>query len=77
MADRYLQTKAGPGEAKSPPMSATEFEATPEFDIFRRGMKQLLKVSKAQLDARVKAEKEASPRAGNPNAPGRKRDLEK
>ena len=38
-----------------------------------RAMKKLMAVPKAVVDARVKAAKEASPRAGNPDAPGRKR----
>ncbi|MGA2711608.1 MAG: hypothetical protein ABSG41_00755 [Bryobacteraceae bacterium] len=36
-------------------------------------MKKLLAVPKAVVDARVKAAKETSPRAGNPKAAGRKR----
>jgi hypothetical protein len=62
----------GAREAHGPPFSRTRFEATPEFERFKRGMKKLLAVPKAVLDARVKAAKEASPRAGNPKAAGRK-----
>jgi soluble cytochrome b562 len=60
-------------EAHGPPSNRTRFEATPEFKTFRRGMKKLLMVPKAALDARVKAAKEASPRVGNPKAAGRKK----
>jgi hypothetical protein len=35
-------------------------------------MRKILKVPKAELDHRVRRAKELSPRAGNPNAPGRK-----
>ena len=55
------------------PLSAARFKATPEFDNFRRGMIELLKVSKPELDARVRVAREASPRFGNPNAAGRKK----
>lgn len=38
-------------------------------------MKRLLKVPKSELDHRVRTAKAKSPRAGNPNAPGRKRKV--
>jgi hypothetical protein len=60
-------------ETHGPRFSRTRFEATPEFANFKEGMKRLLAVPKAVLDARVKAAKEASPRVGNPTAPGRKK----
>jgi hypothetical protein len=60
-------------ERHGPRFSRTRFEATAEFEDFRRGMKKLLAVPKAVVDARVKAAKETSPRAGNPKAAGRKR----
>jgi hypothetical protein len=63
-------------EAHGPPRSRTRFEATPEFKTFRLGMKKLLAVPKAVLDARVKAAKEASPRVGNPKAAGRRKTRE-
>jgi hypothetical protein len=59
-------------ETHGPRFSRTRFEATPEFADFKASMKKLLAVPKAVLDARVKAAKEASPRAGNPGAAGRK-----
>jgi len=43
-------------------MTATQFENTPEFRRLRRGMKQLLKVSKSELDRRVAAFKTATPK---------------
>jgi hypothetical protein len=54
------------------PLSSERFQATPEFRRFKGFMRKLLKVPKAELDARVRLAKERSPRAGNPNAPGRK-----
>lgn len=54
------------------PLSAARFKATPEFANFKDIMRRLLKVPKSELDEKVKAAKEASPRAGNPKAAGRK-----
>ena len=71
MAERLPNDTPEPGKARQP-LSAARFKATPEYANFKRGMIELLKVSKPELDARVRAAKEASPRAGNPNAPGRK-----
>ena len=53
--------------------SRDKFESTPEFANFKRGMKALLAVPKAELDELIRKAKEDSPRAGNPNAPGRKK----
>lgn len=53
-------------------MEPKEFESTPEFERFRKGMRHILAVPKKRLDELVQAEKESSPRKGNPNAPGRK-----
>jgi len=53
-------------------MTAEQFESSPEFRAFKRAMKKLLKVPKTELDALARYAKETSPRAGNPNAPGRK-----
>jgi hypothetical protein len=73
MADgRGLDKKTGPGKTGSPPFSRERFESTPQFAKFKRGMTALLAVPKPELDARVKSAKEASPRAGNPKAAGRK-----
>jgi len=49
------------------------FDSTPEFQHFKNVMRKLVAVPKAELDALVKAAKEASPRKGDPHAPGRKR----
>lgn len=57
--ERRVQAKAGAGEAERPPLTPEQFENTPEFRRFREGMKQLLKVSKAELDRRVKDNKRA------------------
>jgi hypothetical protein len=73
MADgRQILEETGLGETYPPPLSDEAFVATPEFRRFRSGMKKLLKVPKAELDHRVRTAKRLSPRAGNPNAPGRK-----
>jgi hypothetical protein len=61
-----------PGKARQP-LGAARFKATPEYAKFTGIMKQLLKVPKAELDERVRAAKEASPRAGNPKAAGQKK----
>jgi len=73
MAERQRAKEAGAGEAEDrPPMTAAQFEATPEFRRFKSAMRKILKVSKSELDERVRTAKETSPRFGNPNAPGRK-----
>jgi len=64
--------EAEPGETHPPPMTSEQFENAPEFRKLKRGMKKLLRVSKAELDERARLAKEASPRIGNPKAPGRK-----
>ena len=74
MADeRQIREETGPGETHPPHLNVREFLDSPEFRRFRVGMKSLLKVPKSELDHRVRTAREASPRAGNPNAPGRKR----
>jgi hypothetical protein len=60
-------------ETHPPPITREQFENTPEFRKFTEGMKKLLEVPKAELDAMVAAAKQSSPRAGNPRAPGRKK----
>jgi hypothetical protein len=55
-----------------PPLTAEGFEAQPEFQHFKTVMKRLLAVPKSALDRKVRQAKKRSPRAGNPNAPGRK-----
>ncbi len=60
-------------ETKRPPLTAEQFEATPEFRKFKRAMREILKISKKDLDERVRHAKVTSPRVGNPNAPGRKK----
>jgi hypothetical protein len=62
-------------DAERPPLTAEQFEASPEFRAFKRVMKKAMKVSKLELDERVRHAKETSSRAGNPNAPGRKRNI--
>jgi len=53
-------------------MKPASFDSTPEFARFRTAMRNLLAVPKAELDEMVRAAKEASPRNGDPHAPGRK-----
>jgi hypothetical protein len=64
---------AGAGAAHLPPtMTAAQFESQPEFERFKGIMRRLLAVPKSELDKKVRRAKKLSPRAGNPNAPGRK-----
>jgi hypothetical protein len=58
---------------EAPPLSPKRFTSTPEFRRFKGIMRRLLKVPKAELDEKVRVARETSPRAGNPNAAGRKR----
>jgi len=71
MADGPSLHPSEPGKARQP-LSAARFKATPEFANFKDIMQRLLKVSKPELDEKVKAAKEKSLRAGNPKAAGRK-----
>jgi hypothetical protein len=73
MAEGRKHKETGAGSAHPPPFSAKRFESSPEFANFKAGMKKLLAVSKAEMDERVRHAKEASPRAGNPKAAGRKK----
>ena len=66
MANRHA------GAEEPPALSPEQFKATPEFRKFKGIMRRLLKVPKSELDQRVGEAKSTSPRAGNPNAPGRK-----
>jgi hypothetical protein len=59
-------------EAIPRPPNAEEFESRPEFQRFKDIMRRLLAVPKSELDHKVKQAKKRSPRAGDPNAPGRK-----
>jgi hypothetical protein len=69
-----LTEETGPREENlPPPLTAAEFEAQPEFAYFKTVMKRLLAVPKSALDRKVRRARKRSPRAGNPNAPGRKR----
>ena len=56
------------------PLTPEQFRESPEFRKFKGIMRKILKIPKVELDHRVRTAKEFSPRAGNPNAPGRKRD---
>jgi hypothetical protein len=67
-----MQKKTGPGEENRPPLTPGQFTATQEFRQFKGVMRRLLKVPKDELDERVRTARAASPRAGNPKAPGRK-----
>ena len=63
-------------QTEAPLLTPEQFRATPEFRKFKGIMRRLLKMPKSDLDEMVKASKECSPRAGNPNAPGRKARLD-
>ena len=72
MADGPITTQeTGTGQTPRPP-NAEEFEAQSEFARFKDVMRRLLAVPKSELDRKVRQAKKRSPRAGNPNAPGRK-----
>jgi hypothetical protein len=58
-------------------MEPNEFEQTAEFKYFRREMRKVIRVPKSELDELVNRAKEESPRNGNPDAPGRKRKIER
>jgi hypothetical protein len=58
-----------------PPLTSEQFMNTLEFRKFKGIMRSLLKVPKSDLDEMVKTSKQRSPRAGNLNAPGRKRGI--
>jgi hypothetical protein len=75
MADGpILAQETGAREENLPlPLTAEEFEAQPEFTHFKTVMRRLLAVPKSALDRKVRRAKKRSPRAGNPNAPGRKK----
>jgi hypothetical protein len=53
-------------------MSERPFDATPEFARFKEVMRGVIAVPKVRLDELVKEAEKASPRRGNPHAPGRK-----
>lgn len=72
MGSKHI-VESKPGETYPPPLTSEQFKASPEFKRFKRHMKKLIKVPKSELDHRVRTAKEHSPRAGNANAPGRKR----
>ena len=75
MVERRNRGETGTGQAERPPMTTEQFEASPEFLSFKKAMKKIMKVSKSELDARVRRAKETSPRFGNPNAAGRKPNI--
>ena len=54
-------------------MKSIPFDSTPESKHFTDLMRKVLTVSKEELDRRIPAAKDASPRKNNPNAPGQKR----
>jgi hypothetical protein len=54
-------------------LNPEQFRSTSEFRKFKGIMRRILAVPKADLDQMVQEAKKASPRAGNPDAPGRKR----
>jgi hypothetical protein len=61
-----------PEAVEAPTLTREQFRDTPEFRKFKGIMRKILKVPKAELDHRVRTAKALSPRAGNPNAAGRK-----
>jgi hypothetical protein len=61
------------GPETLPPLTPERLRATHEFKKFNGVMRRLLAVPKAALDRKVRNAKKTSPRAGNTNAPGRKK----
>lgn len=53
-------------------MKPASFDSTPEFAHFKEQMRKLLTVPKERVDELVRESREASPRRGNPHAPGAK-----
>ena len=69
------QNESAETEAREeiPPLIPQEFTASPQFRRFKKGMRRIMKVSKAELDGRIRLAKERSPRKDRANSPGRKR----
>ena len=72
MADGPITQTPESGMEESPP-NIEGFDSTPEFEHFKQVMRRVLAVRKAELDSKVRRAKKRSPRAGNPDAPGRKK----
>jgi hypothetical protein len=76
MADEGLEAQDSSIERGTreeiPPLTPEQFIASPQFRRFKKGMRRIMKVSKSELDERIRLAKERSPRTENPNAPGRK-----
>jgi len=45
---------------EAPPLTAEQFKATPEFRRFKKGMRKIVKVPKAELDRRIQLPKRHS-----------------
>lgn len=76
MADGPITTQeTGTGQEAARPPNTDEFEARPEFRRFKDVMRRLLAVPKSELDRKVRQAKKRSPRANNPNSPGRKKQM--
>ena len=75
MVERRKPQQKGTGPGSDPPFSAKRFESSPEFAVFKAGMRKLISVPKSRLDELVRKVKAESPRAGNPNAAGRKKRI--
>jgi hypothetical protein len=52
-----IQKETGTGEAESTPLTPEEFRASPEFARFKHNMEKILKVSKAEVDRRMRLTK--------------------
>jgi hypothetical protein len=76
MADERLEAQNSSEERRtrqeSPPLTAEEFRASPVFRSFKKWMRRIMKVSKSDLDERIRLARERSPHSDNPNAPERK-----
>lgn len=61
---------------EAPLLTTKQFRESPEFRKFKGIMRNILKVSKSDLDAKIRSAKKRSPRLANPNAVGRKAKVE-
>jgi hypothetical protein len=61
------KTELSEREARTerPPLTAEQLIPTPEFRHFKKGMRKILKLSKAEIDQRVELARERSSRLRN------------
>lgn len=72
LAGRYPQKRRGREKTFRPRLQQQKLKRNPSSSTPRWTMKHLLAMPKSALDRKARRAKIYSPRAGNPNAPGRK-----